>query len=241
MSEADQMSESSISDDSAAAFAELSTLAVSARPLAEVLQRTTELTRAVMGPSVEVSVTLIDGDAATTPAATCEWTLTLDETQYAYGHGPCLDAARAGHLALIADVAGDGRWPAFAEAAVRAGVISMASVPLPVQRHVVGALNLYARQSGIFDADRMQLAEQFASYAGVAIGHTALYLTSARLAAQMHEAMASRAVIEQAKGILMAVHHCDEDAAFARLVRASQRDHQKLREVARDIVRRVVG
>ena len=82
------MPQSSVLQDSAAAFAELSELAVSARPLAEILQRTVELARGVIDAAVEVSVTMIDGDDATTPAATAEWAVTLDEVQYGQGHGP---------------------------------------------------------------------------------------------------------------------------------------------------------
>lgn len=223
-------------DTETAAFAELAKLAISARPLTEILQRTTELTRAVLGPPVEVSVTLVDGEDATTPAATVEWAVRLDEAQYRRGWGPCLDSARSGHPILVADTSAEPRWPEFTDAARAAGVASSLSVPLPVQRHVIGALNVYARERETFRDGRVEMAEQFASYAAVAIGNTALYLTSAKLAAQMQEAIASRAVIEQAKGILMALHRCDEDQAFGHLVSASQRSHKKLRDVARELV-----
>jgi GAF domain-containing protein len=225
-------------EDPSAAFAELSTLAVSATPLQEILQRTVELTRGVLAAEVEASITLINGDEVTTPAATAAWAITLDHAQYEHGHGPCLDSARGGQLVLVHDIAGDQRWPPFADAARKAGAGSSLSAPLPAQRHVIGALNVYSRKTGAFDDERVGLAEQFASYAAVAIGNTALYLSSAALAAQMEEAMASRAVIEQAKGIVMATNRCGPDAAFAALVAASQQTHQKLRDIARDLVER---
>jgi len=235
------MSDSARPPDPAAAFAELGDLAVSARPLTEILQRTTELTRAVLGAPVEVSVTLITGDAAATPAATDDWAVMLDQLQYDHGYGPCLDSARAGQLVRVDDTATDARWPAFTSAAGEAGLASSLSAPLPAQRHVIGALNIYTRQPRALGDEQVRLAEHFASYAGVAIGNTALYLTSAKLAAQMQEAMSSRAVIEQAKGILMAVNQCDEDEAFAKLVDLSQRSHKKLRDVARELVQQVAG
>jgi AmiR/NasT family two-component response regulator len=58
------------------------------------------------------------------------------------------------------------------------------------------------------------------------------------LAEGLGEAMKSRAVIEQAKGMLMAAQGCDEDTAFDLLVKASQRENVKLRDVARRIVER---
>jgi GAF domain-containing protein len=211
---------------------------VSASPLTEILQRTVDLAQAVIDQQVEVSMTLITGDEATTPAATAGWAVTLDEVQYDQGYGPCLDSARAGHLVRIDDMATDSRWPQFAAAAHEAGLVSSLSVPLPAQRHVIGALNVYARRPRVITDERERLAEQFASYAAVAIGNTALYLTSAKFAEQMREAMTSRAVIEQAKGVLMALHRCDADEAFARLVGASQHSHMKLREVAAELVQR---
>jgi hypothetical protein len=55
--------------------------------------------------------------------------------------------------------------------------------------------------------------------------------------AQLRQAMASRAVIEQAKGIIMATTRCDPDRAFALLVDQSQAENRKLREIAADLVR----
>jgi GAF domain-containing protein len=227
--------------DTAAALAELSTLTVSTRPLTEILQRTAELARAVIAAPGAVSVTLVDGEKATTPAATDAWAVTLDEAQYRHGYGPCLDSARAGQLVRVEDMAAESRWPEFAAAARQTGVLSSLAVPLPAQRHVIGTLNVYACRERSFTEERVELAERFASYAAVAIGNTALHLTSSRLAAQMQEAMASRAVIEQAKGVLMALNRCDADEAFARLVTTSQRSHKKLREVARELVQRTAG
>jgi hypothetical protein len=56
------------------------------------------------------------------------------------------------------------------------------------------------------------------------------------LVESLRNQLASQPVIEQAKGIIMANTHCDEDQAFDILRRASQRTNVKLREVARQIV-----
>jgi hypothetical protein len=52
----------------------------------------------------------------------------------------------------------------------------------------------------------------------------------------LRTAMLNRAVIEQAKGMIMLRHGCDEDAAFSVLIRASQQVQLKLRDVATHIV-----
>jgi GAF domain-containing protein len=201
-------------------------------PLDDVLARTVELAKSVMRVPIEVSVTLIDSRAATTPAYTGLTAIDLDETQYELGYGPCLAAAEAGQLVSVPDMAAESRWPQFTADARNKGVRSSLSVPLPVQRQVIGALNFYASEAHAFGDDVIELAGQFGDYAAGAIAHTALYLSNRDLAEQMTQAMQSRAVIEQAKGILMGQHRCDPDEAFNILVGLSQHTHQKLRDVA---------
>jgi AmiR/NasT family two-component response regulator len=53
--------------------------------------------------------------------------------------------------------------------------------------------------------------------------------------------MESRAVIEQAKGILMSTHRIDADTAFDLLRGRSQASNRKLRDVAADIVNGTTG
>jgi hypothetical protein len=54
--------------------------------------------------------------------------------------------------------------------------------------------------------------------------------------AQLREALESRDVIGQAKGILMERHGIGADEAFARLVQMSQSGNVKLREIAENLV-----
>jgi ANTAR domain len=76
----------------------------------------------------------------------------------------------------------------------------------------------------------------FAGYAAVAIANVRLYQSTATLAEDMRRAMESRAVIEQAKGILVAQQHCTPEQAFELLTRLSQTTHRKLRDCAADLV-----
>jgi AmiR/NasT family two-component response regulator len=80
------------------------------------------------------------------------------------------------------------------------------------------------------------MAETFAGHAAVAVANAHLYETTAALADQMKQAMATRAVIEQAKGIIMRDRGCTADDAFDALVKLSQEAHVKLREVAQRLV-----
>ncbi|HWC36271.1 MAG TPA: GAF and ANTAR domain-containing protein [Mycobacteriales bacterium] len=225
---------------SQAAFTELGGLALGGLPLNDVLDRTAELAKTVVRLPIEASVTLIEGEHATTPSYTAQLALDLDHTQYDLGYGPCLAAAEAAHRVLIPDVKTDNRWPDFATAALDRGVASMLSVPLPVQRQVIGALNLYAQQVDVFDDRTVALGVRFGAYAAAAIANTKLFTSAAELAQQMAQAMASRADIEQAKGILMAQRRCSADEAFDLLVNLSQTSHRKLRDVAGVVIAEVV-
>jgi GAF domain-containing protein len=134
-------------------------------------------------------------------------------------------------------MAAEERWPEFTRQAFDRGVRSTLSIPLPVQRQVIGALNLYASESHRFDAGVVvELADNFGAYAAVAIANTRLYLSAASLAEQMQAAMTSRAVIEQAKGMLMVQRQCNAEDAFDILVAMSQQTHRRLRHVATALV-----
>ncbi|MBW3614913.1 MAG: GAF and ANTAR domain-containing protein [Actinobacteria bacterium] len=101
----------------------------------------------------------------------------------------------------------------------------------------IGALNLYSRtESGFTDAD-VEVGEAFATQAAIVLANAQAYWDAYQLGVDLRTAMQSRAVIEQAKGILMATQRCTADEAFQILVRASQRENRKLREMAEELVR----
>ncbi len=85
----------------------------------------------------------------------------------------------------------------------------------------------------------IDLGVELASYVAVAVSNAYVQSESARLAEDMAAAMRSRAVIEQAKGMIMAQNRCDAETAFEILRKASMGRNVKLREVAADMVQRV--
>ena len=183
------------------------------------------------------SVTMLRAGKPVTPAFTGKVAKVLDEVQYKLGDGPCLAAIRHRGLEHVS-TASDDRWPEFASAAVDEGVLAAMSIPLGNDEAVVGALNLYSESAPAFDEAARDVACTFADQLGVAVASATLYAESFELAQQLQQAMESRAVIEQAKGILMAAQRCSPDAAFDILVRASQNQNRKLRSIATEIVER---
>jgi GAF domain-containing protein len=203
-----------------------------------LLQTVADLAKTIMPGKPETSVTLLVRDNPRTVVSTGQLAVDLDETQYERGHGPCLNAARTGELTEIADTRTDSRWPDYVERAAERGNLSSLSVPLVIDadEQVCGALNLYAREPNAFDESSRSAAMAFAPYAAIATGNMYAYQNSRDAADNLQKALESRAVIDQAKGILIERHKCTPDQAFQLLAQASMNANQKVRDVADHLV-----
>src|SRR5215212_3195107 len=202
------------------------------RKVSDVLTEITGIARRAMPGTDAASITLIRGEEPFTAAYDGQMALDADELQYARGYGPCVDAGRAGQVFLIDDMRTEQRWPDYAQHAAAHGALSSLSVPLPFQGATIGALNTYAGRPHAFGE-----RDEVAAWVAVAIGRADAVARTSEDLAHLRIAMTSRAVIEQAKGILMERHKVTEDQAFTILTHASQRTNTKLRDVAADLVR----
>ncbi len=225
--------------DPIGAFARLGRIKLGETDFDSVLAEVAELARSTVPGATEASVTLIRGNrGAHTTASTGDLALTLDDWQYRHGRGPCLDAAASTATLTVPDMTAETRWPGWTERARQAGVHSALSIGLPIEDAVSGALNIYGTEPGAFDDDAVILAQTFSGYAAVAVANAHLYSAKATLAQHMEAAMESRAVIEQAKGIIMGERRCSPDEAFAILTKVSQDTNRKVRAVAAALVAR---
>lgn len=223
------------------AFAQLGRIKLSDTDLGAVLKTIAHLAKRTIPGASDVSVTLVRNKAAQTAAFTGELALSLDESQYETGYGPCLDASAAAMTVPVRDMTGESRWPQWTARAIERGVNSSLSIGLPVQDTVAGALNIYSTKPDAFDNDAVLLAQTFSGYAAVALANAHLYDATATLAQQLQAAMESRAVIEQAKGIIMGDRRCGADEAFAILSKLSQDTNRKVRDVASSLVEQAKG
>jgi GAF domain-containing protein len=219
------------------AFAETTRHLYVSDDLDEVLGRVTATATGTIDGCDVASLTMREGGRLVTRAPTGDLALRADELQYEVGQGPCLDAATSqGALIHTPDSANDDRWPKFSpRAAQECGVGGMLSCQLavttPAGRQALGGLNLYATRPNSFTASDLMLATLYSA-------HAAVIIDAARRQIQLREAIASRDVIGQAKGILMAQGGLDSDDAFDQLRTASQRLNVKLRDLAADVVSR---
>ncbi len=226
----------SFSDDSLRAVTRLAGVALDQQDLKTTLEEITRIAVVAVPDAEGASLTTYIGGTPAVVASDSAWARELDELQYEEREGPCLDAARTGNAFRVRDMAAESRWPYYAARAVEHGARSMVSLPMGSEGDNLGALNLYARQPGVFPSEQVSLAEIIAAQAGIATQVAAAFFRHRDLGDQMRQAMHSRAVIEQAKGIFMRDRRCGEQEAFDALVRLSQTSNRKLREVAQAVV-----
>ena len=161
----------------------------------------------------------------------------IDEIQYTtVREGPCIAAALERRTVRSGSLGGEKMWPRFGPRVGRLGVNSALSLPLLVADQVVGAINVYARAKDAFGDHAAELGELFASPAAVAVHNAQVLAQAQALAAQLHTALSSRPIIDQAIGILRSRSGGTGEEAFAALRQMSQADHVKLINIAQKIV-----
>jgi predicted kinase len=218
----------------AAGVVELSSRLIAETDLAEALARVAAAALRGIPEAEGASAALLDPPVLGASDGRVE---RADRAQYDEGHGPAPAAVAEGRVVVADDVAGDERWPrAGPRIAAESGFRAVLAVPLAAGRDVRGVLTLYAGPPGRFGPEAVERAERFAVPAEVRLANVEAYRASVHVADELRRGLVSRAVIDQAKGILMAQHGLDADQAFAVLTRFSQQENRKLRDVAGDLV-----
>lgn len=225
-------------------FATLTYSLLDADTVADVLAQVAHAALNVIAGADLASVTLRSPDGRFhTPVYTDKVAIALDHLQYRLTEGPCLDAAQVlgPACAISPDLAADTRWPRFGPAAADHGVgavLSTALLPSAQPPQLSGSLNLYSRRPhGLDDADA-SAALLLATHASLALAHTRAVSWARLQENQLREAIDSRDVIGQAKGILMARRGMSANHAFDVLRRASQDLNVKLVKIAETLASR---
>lgn len=232
------------SDAAAQALRALSQFLVAERSMGDTLLRVSEITIEALPPAEMAGISLLGDDGRpTTGIFTDREAPEIDAAQYDAGRGPCLDAWREKRVVILEDmVAAAADYPEFSREAQAHGVGSVLSLPLVAGDAGLGALNLYAPVGKAFSSDDASPGLQLAGAAAIVLANASAYWQASELSQQLAEAMRSRAVIEQAKGMLMARSpDRSPDDAFDILRRASQRENVKLRDIAQRMVDRLNG
>jgi GAF domain-containing protein len=227
----------------ASEFAQLGRRLLAAPTVAELLNQLVTVAQTVLQGAELVSVTLRDSRGEfSTPVHTDPLAVRLDLMQYSYDEGPCVAATRTPGEGLVTD--GDLRtsehWRHWGPAAAQLGVRSVLAVGLfpysdPPR---MGALNIYSSQPGGLTEIDLDFAVLLASHFAIALAATQAITDAELEASQLREALATRDVIGQAKGVLMERRGCSAEEAFDILRRTSQQLNVKLAELADAVVAR---
>jgi GAF domain-containing protein len=213
----------------------LARLLLTEETLEDTLQRVASLACRTLEPCDLASVTMITDGRPSTPVQTDPGADELDRAQYRSERGPCLQAydVRGAVRRTIND---DAPWPEFAAEAEKSGVRSVLSVPLVASDRALGALNLYSKTAESYSEADEETALLFSEQAAVACANAEVYWRTYALTEHLREALDSRDVIGQAKGILMARRGCTPEVAFEALRKVSQHRNIKLRQIAEQVV-----
>lgn len=221
-------------------FSELCMLPLRSGSSQELLSEVARLCEDVCAANSSVSVTIGPPADPSHLASSTEFAQRVDAAQMAADEGPCQQAWESGEIVYSNNALQDSRWPRFMRAAADTGVASALAAPIRVGEEILGVLNVYCRDSEAFQVTGMKVIELLAEAAGAVIHHVDEEKQLRQLTSQLEEAMRSREVIEQAKGVLMAQYRCAADEAFARLAKVSQNRNIRIRELAQALITSVV-
>lgn len=226
-------------EDTTDALDQLLALLEHREPLQDVLARLVQSATATIPDTGSATVSILRRDgSAYTAAGSHTWAINLDEQQYQAEDGPCLHAARTGRLVRL-DTTNEEQWRDFCRAAQASEVAVAVGVPLPLDEDLAAtgaALNLTTPHAQAFDPLDEALLELFTNALSAAINHAYRHARARDLAEQLSQAVETRDLIGQAKGVLITRHHCSSQEAFQYLRQASQRTNTKLHDVAARLV-----
>jgi GAF domain-containing protein len=151
--------------------------------------------------------------------------------------GPCLDCYRSGQPVVNQDLATvNSRWPRFAAEALAAGFHSVHALPMRLRGTVIGALNLFHVEAGEMQSADVEAAQALADVATIAILQHRATLEAQVVNQQLQNALNSRIVIEQAKGIVAQRESLNMERAFSALRNHARNHNLRLVDVAEAVI-----
>ena len=224
----------------AVAYAELQHLILDGPDVTDFLQQLSSLAAAIV-PGTHCGITLRrDGQTATVVSSDA-LAMRMDEVQYIRGRGPCLAAIHEGIRIEVPNMETETRWGDYAGHAAANGIHSVCSLPLILDDTTWGALNLFATTPHAFTDHDISRAEAFAAQAATALTILLRHARHTVLDDELREALATRAVIDQALGILMVTRKIPAHEAFEILRHTSQTTNRKVSTIAAELIESLTG
>jgi GAF domain-containing protein len=184
-------------------------------------------------------VTLVHNGKQRFVTAAVEAIADLERVQESSQKGPCIDAVASAAPVSVSDIAegeASNRWPDYTVAAKAAGIRSVAGIPMLAEGTAIGAVNLYDSQRRDWSSEDLRVAGIFASIATGYLAHASTARQQQRTAEQLEQALNTRLIIEQAKGVLANQREITVDEAFKRLRTYAREHNARIHDVSREVV-----
>jgi GAF domain-containing protein len=164
----------------------------------------------------------------------------LEELQIRHQEGPCVTAFDDKLLVGADDLIEDPRWPLFSKAAVERGVRAVLASPIPYNQDAVGVVAVLSEDRHPWSAEAELALLAFTDLAALLIASMLMGEQQTALAVQLQSALNSRAVIEQAKGVLIGQQGLSPHAAYQKLRAQARAERRKIAVVSAELVRNAV-
>ena len=164
----------------------------------------------------------------------------LEELQIVHQEGPCITAFDDKVLVGVEDLSSDPRWPLFNQAAVGRGVRAVLASPIPYNQDAVGVVAVLSQERHPWSAEAELALLAFTDLAALLIASMMMGEQQMALAVQLQGALNSRAVIEQAKGVLIGQRGLSAHAAYEQIRAQARAERRKIAVVAGELVARAV-
>lgn len=165
----------------------------------------------------------------------------LEELQIRHGEGPCIEAYDSKTLVGAEDLTSDGRWPDFSQAATARRVRAILASPLPFRQDAVGVVAVMSEQTRPWSPEGELALLAFTDLAALLIASMMMGEQQSVLSRQLQEALDSRQIIEQAKGVLIGTQQISAREAFDQLRSQARSQRRKLTAVSSEVVRAASG
>lgn len=219
------------------AMTELGELRFGATPVEETMHRIVQTTHKIFHVD-GAGLMLVDADQQLRNVAVSDARFAhLERLQLEHDEGPCMSAFEDKELVCSEDLGEDGRWPSFTSAALDEGVRAVLASPIPYNQEAIGVVGVVSEKRRPWAPEAELALLAFTDLAALLISSMLRAEQQTELAGQLQGALDSRAVIERAKGILMAQHAITAREAFHRLRAQARRERRRVADVARELAR----
>jgi GAF domain-containing protein len=220
---------------------ELQRLLLISRDLEDLLQQVPRLSAAVMPADSSCVIAVEPPGRPLIVAASDETALAVATTDWTHREGPHLEVTNTGRAIYSPDIARRGRSSAFVIEARARNIRCALSNPIQGPDGVMGVLSSYSTRPHVYDDITQHMAQAFADTVAVVVTIMLKLADQTQVNEDLNNALMSRSIIDQAIGVIMAENRCAREDAFNILRNASQNRHEKLREIAADLVRSITG